>query len=58
MMKAFMGYYDESQKAIAQGQSWVKVREATSDIQNALRNMKFEVPDDEKAVSAKVRAYF
>ncbi|EED17818.1 vacuolar ATP synthase catalytic subunit A, putative [Talaromyces stipitatus ATCC 10500] len=54
MMKAFMGYHDEAQKAVAQGQSWAKVREATADIQTALRNMKFEVPDDEKAVSAKV----
>jgi V-type H+-transporting ATPase subunit A len=56
MMKAFMGYHDEAQKAIAQGQSWPKVRDATSDIQSSLRNMKFEVPDDEAEVSAKVRA--
>lgn len=55
MMKAFVSYYEESQKAIAQGQSWAKVREATSAIQTALRNMKFEVPDDEKEVTAKVR---
>ncbi|KAK2733464.1 H(+)-transporting V1 sector ATPase subunit A [Onygenales sp. PD_40] len=53
MMKAFMGYHDESQKAIAQGQSWAKVREATADIQNALRNMKFELPEDEAAVTQK-----
>ncbi|CEN60595.1 Putative V-type proton ATPase catalytic subunit A [Aspergillus calidoustus] len=53
MMKAFMGYHDEAQKAIAQGQSWPKVRDATSDIQSALRNMKFEVPDNEAEVSAK-----
>ncbi|KAJ9210458.1 hypothetical protein DTO166G4_7925 [Paecilomyces variotii] len=53
MMKAFMGFHDEAQKAIAQGQSWAKVREATADIQTALRSMKFEVPDDEKAVTAK-----
>ncbi|KAJ0416394.1 vacuolar ATP synthase catalytic subunit A [Aspergillus carlsbadensis] len=53
MMKAFMGYHDEAQKAIAQGQSWPKVRDATGDIQSALRNMKFEVPDDEAEVSAK-----
>lgn len=46
MMKAMMGFHDESQKAIAQGQSWSKVREATSDIQNSLRSMKFEVPDE------------
>lgn len=54
MMKAFMAFNDESQKAIAQGQSWSKVREATADIQTALRTMKFEVPEDEEAVSAKV----
>ncbi|KAJ6007429.1 hypothetical protein N7540_011405 [Penicillium herquei] len=53
MMKAFMGYHDEAQKAVAQGQQWSKVREATSDIQNSLRNMKFEVPADEEEVSAK-----
>lgn len=53
MMKAFMGYHDEAQKAIAQGQQWNKVRDATSDLQSALRNMKFEVPDNEEEVSAK-----
>ncbi|KAL4867102.1 hypothetical protein BDV12DRAFT_186969 [Aspergillus spectabilis] len=53
MMKAFMGYHDEAQKAIAQGQSWPKVRDATTDIQSELRNMKFEVPDDQDEVSAK-----
>ncbi|KAH8702008.1 ATP synthase alpha/beta family, nucleotide-binding domain-containing protein [Talaromyces proteolyticus] len=53
MMKAFMGYHDEAQKAVAQGQSWAKIRESTADIQAALRSMKFEVPDDEKAVTAK-----
>ncbi|GAB7360735.1 hypothetical protein MBLNU230_g0610t1 [Neophaeotheca triangularis] len=46
MMKAMMGFHDESQKAIAQGQSWSKVREATSEIQTDLRGMKFEVPDE------------
>ncbi|KAJ5649272.1 uncharacterized protein N7484_002995 [Penicillium longicatenatum] len=53
MMKAFMGYHDEAQKAVAQGQQWSKVRDATSDLQNALRNMKFEVPDNEEEISAK-----
>ncbi|CAI7678400.1 unnamed protein product [Penicillium pancosmium] len=53
MMKAFMGYHDEAQKAIAQGQSWNKVRDATTDLQSSLRSMKFEVPDDEQEVSAK-----
>ncbi|KAJ5165621.1 uncharacterized protein N7500_007451 [Penicillium coprophilum] len=53
MMKAFMGYHNEAQKAIAQGQNWAKVREATADLQSALRGMKFEVPDDEAEISAK-----
>ncbi|KAI5285066.1 H(+)-transporting V1 sector ATPase subunit A [Ascosphaera aggregata] len=53
MMKAFMGYHDEAQKAVAQGQSWARVREATAEIQNSLRNMKFEVPDDKDAVCEK-----
>ncbi|KAJ5104373.1 hypothetical protein NUU61_001720 [Penicillium alfredii] len=53
MMKAFMGYHDEAQKAVAQGQNWSKVRDATTDLQSALRSMKFEVPEDEQEVSAK-----
>lgn len=54
-MRAFMGFHDESQKAIAQGHSWAKVREATSSIQNGLRNMKFEVPTEgEEKISKKV----
>lgn len=53
MMKAFMGYHDEAQKAIAQGQSWNKVRDATADLQSSLRSMKFEVPENEQEVSAK-----
>ena len=56
MMKAFMGFHDESQKAVAQGQSWAKVRESTSSIQNELRNMKFEVPSEgEEKISKKVK---
>lgn len=53
MMKAFMGYHDEAQKAIAQGQNWPKVRDATTDIQTSLRQMKFEIPEDEADVSSK-----
>jgi len=54
MMKGFMGYHDEAQKAVASGLSWAKVRESTADIQNQLRQMKFEVPEDQEAVSKKV----
>ena len=46
MMKAMMGFHDEAQRVIKQGQSWAKVRETTSDIQNQLRSMKFEVPTE------------
>ena len=56
MMKAFMGFHDESQKAISQGHSWSKVREATADIQKSLRDMKFELPTEgEEKISKKVR---
>jgi len=54
MMKLMIGYHDEAQKAIAQGQTWSKVREATSDIQSSLRSMKFEVPSEgEEAITKK-----
>ncbi|KAK4981545.1 vacuolar protein sorting-associated protein 1 [Elasticomyces elasticus] len=46
MMKAMMGFHDEAQKAVSQGQAWNKVREATSEIQSDLRSMKFELPGD------------
>lgn len=57
MMKAMMGFHDEAQKAVAQGQSWAKIREATSDIQSQLRSMKFEVPGEgEDVITKKVRS--
>ena len=56
-MKAMMGFHDESQKAIAQGQSWNKVREATGELQSQLRSMKFELPSEgEEAVVKKFEA--
>ncbi len=58
MMRAFMGYHDESQKAIAQGHTWAKVREATSNIQTELRSMKFELPSEgEEKISKKASLY-
>jgi len=53
MMKAFMGYHDEAQKAVQGGVSWAKIRENTSDIQHGLRSMKFELPDNEEEVTKK-----
>jgi vacuolar-type H+-ATPase catalytic subunit A/Vma1 len=59
MMKAMMGFHDEAQKAIAQGQSWNKVREATGELQSQLRSMKFEVPSEgEDVITKKVCTTF
>ncbi|KAK0754543.1 ATP synthase alpha/beta family, nucleotide-binding domain-containing protein [Schizothecium vesticola] len=57
MMKLMMGFHDEAQKAIAQGLTWNKVREATQDLQGQLRSLKFELPGDgQEAVSKKYEA--
>ncbi|KAF2140366.1 uncharacterized protein K452DRAFT_327715 [Aplosporella prunicola CBS 121167] len=53
MMKSMMGFHDEAQKAVAQGQNWAKIREATADIQTQLRGMKFEVPSEGEDVITK-----
>ncbi|OTA94386.1 hypothetical protein M434DRAFT_394795 [Hypoxylon sp. CO27-5] len=53
MMKLMVGFHDEAQKAIAQGQSWAKVREATSDLQAQLRQLKFELPSEGQEVVSK-----
>ncbi|KAK1835382.1 H+-transporting ATPase [Podospora conica] len=57
MMKLMMGFHDEAQKAIAQGLTWNKVRDATQDLQGQLRSLKFELPGDgQEAVSKKYEA--
>jgi len=57
MMKLMMGFHDEAQKAIAQGQSWAKVREATQDLQGQLRSLKFELPSEgQEKISKKYEA--
>lgn len=53
MMKLMMGFHDEAQKAIAQGQTWAKVRDATQELQGQLRSLKFEVPGDGQDVICK-----
>lgn len=53
MMKLMMGFHDEAQKAVAQGQSWAKVRDATQDLQVELRSLKFELPSDGQEVVCK-----
>lgn len=42
-MKFMVGFYDEVQKVIVQGQSWFKVCEVISDLQVKLCQLKFEV---------------
>ncbi|EJP64314.1 vacuolar ATP synthase catalytic subunit A [Beauveria bassiana ARSEF 2860] len=57
MMKLMVGFHDEAQKVIAQGQSWAKVREATGDLQTQLRQLKFEQPSEgQEAISKKYEA--
>jgi len=46
MMKLMMGFHDEAQKAVAQGHTWAKIREATQDLMAQLRQLKFELPSD------------
>jgi len=57
MMKCMMGFHDESQKAISQGQSWAKVRESTAEIQKGLRDMKIELPGDGEEKGVKKVCY-
>ena len=53
IIKAFMGFYDEAQKAVSEGLSWAKIRENTSDIQYGSRSMKIQLPNNEEGVSRK-----
>lgn len=44
MLKSFVTYYDEAQKAVASGASWAKLSESTSDIKHAVSSAKFFEP--------------
>ncbi|GAV53115.1 hypothetical protein ZYGR_0AI03970 [Zygosaccharomyces rouxii] len=44
MMRAFVGYHDEAQRAIANGASWAKLSEATSDVKHSVSSCKFFEP--------------
>ncbi|KAK9469869.1 ATP synthase alpha/beta family, nucleotide-binding domain-containing protein [Lipomyces arxii] len=44
MMKAFILYYDEAQKAVSAGGNWNKLREALSDVKYHLSSSKFFEP--------------
>ena len=44
MMRAFISYYDEAQKAVANGAQWSKLAEGTSDVKHAVSSAKFFEP--------------
>lgn len=44
MMRAFISYHDEAQKAVANGAQWSKLSESTSDIKHAVSSSKFFEP--------------
>ncbi|CAI5758368.1 unnamed protein product [Candida verbasci] len=44
MMRAFIGYYDEAQKAVANGAQWSKLSELTSDVKHSVSSAKFFEP--------------
>lgn len=44
MMKAFVAYHDEAQKAVSNGANWSKLSEATSDVKHAVSSSKFLEP--------------
>lgn len=44
MMRAFVSYHDEAQKAVANGAHWSKLAEATSDVKHAVSSAKFVEP--------------
>lgn len=44
MMRAFVTYYDEAQKAVASGASWSKLSETTADVKHKVSSAKFMEP--------------
>ncbi|KAG2735986.1 hypothetical protein G9P44_000076 [Scheffersomyces stipitis] len=44
MMRAFISYHDEAQKAVANGAQWSKLSESTSDVKHSVSSAKFFEP--------------
>lgn len=44
MMRTFVTYYDEAQKAVSSGAQWSKLADATSDVKHAVSSAKFFEP--------------
>jgi len=58
MIRNFMSYYNQAQKAVESGDlTWAKIRDATSDEWNSLSQMKFESPSQgQEAIDQKLKA--
>lgn len=46
MMRAFISYHDEAQKAVANGANWSKLADATGDVKHAVSSSKFFEPSN------------
>lgn len=44
MMRAFIAYHDEAQKAVANGANWSKLADSTSDVKHSVSSSKFFEP--------------
>lgn len=44
MMRAFVSYHDEAQKAVSNGANWAKLSEATGDVKHSVSSSKFFEP--------------
>lgn len=46
MMRAFVTYHDEAQKAVASGAQWSKLAQQTADVRHQVSSAKFYLPSD------------
>lgn len=53
MMRVFITYHDEAQKAVANGAAWSKLAEATSDVKHDVSSAKFFEPLEGEAAGRK-----
>lgn len=44
MMRSFIAYHDEAQKAVSNGANWTKLSEAVSDVKHSVSSSKFFEP--------------
>ena len=59
MMKAFVAYHDEAQKAVSNGANWSKLSEATGDVKHAVSSSKFLEPSrGQKEIHAEFEKLF